>query len=216
MSIEYKLLLKRILLLQVVYLVLRLLFVVFNFAFLDTASSNICMLFVHGVRFDMAAIIYTNVLFILMHLFCFGLFHNKVFQHLLFTLFLLCNTVFFAFNFIDLAYFPFSHKRSTMDALRIWTMGTDTGNNLTDMAIDFWKAPVFLISFVAILIIFYPKYKDIKYNYAGWKQIVLRLFLGIIICGLCFGIVRGSLSIKPMQVFKQHRLKQIQPMHLLC
>lgn len=198
--IEYRLLLKRLLLLQFAYFILRFLFIIYNYTYLDKASSNVWMVFLHGIRFDLAAIIYSNALFILLHLFSFGMFHSKIIQHVLFILFLIFNSIFAVLNFVDLAYFPFSHKRSTIDALRIWNMGTDTGNNLTDMIVDFWKAPVLFILFIVLLTIFYPKYKNIQPMRTTWKQVLLHFFSGIVICALCFGVVRGSLTLKPMSI----------------
>jgi len=83
---------KRILLLIGLYIVCRLLFLLFNFSYFKVSSfSHILSLFFYGLRFDITAIVITNLLFIVLSVLPFYFFYSKAYQQLLRIIFIVLN-----------------------------------------------------------------------------------------------------------------------------
>ncbi len=86
--------------------------------FHDLSIVEAVKLFIFGVQFDVAAVVYLNVLFILLHLIPGGFKEHRLYQRLLLGLFLAVNAFLLLFNYIDAQYFSFTNKRSTADLFR--------------------------------------------------------------------------------------------------
>src|ERR1035441_5090011 len=85
-------LIRRILLLLFLYSLLRIIFFISNFSYFSQIGFwNIIVAFIGGMRFDIAAIAFTNCLFILMHLIPFRGFTSNAYQRILKILFLIVN-----------------------------------------------------------------------------------------------------------------------------
>lgn len=65
-----------------------------------------------GMRFDLSAITASNVLYIILLMLPLPFFASKVYRRLLAIIFMLTNGVCLLGNLVDIAYFPFVHKRS--------------------------------------------------------------------------------------------------------
>ncbi|MEO6851408.1 MAG: LTA synthase family protein, partial [Mucilaginibacter sp.] len=115
---EYGVLLYRILLGYLFYLIARLLFFAFNtnlFAVDDLHTlSKLCY---YGIAFDTTALLYINVLFILLSIAPFQINTQERYQKSLAILYFVTNFTFYATNFIDIIYYRFSQVRSTKATL---------------------------------------------------------------------------------------------------
>ncbi len=85
----------------------------FNFPSILTAPY---LLFA-GIRFDLAAIFMTNALFIFLNILPAPFIANSTYQKVITYLFILSNSVFILLNLVDIAYFPYIHKRMQSDVL---------------------------------------------------------------------------------------------------
>ena len=143
-------LLKRLSILLLIYSVLRLLFYLFNRQFFPFPFfPSILPAFFLGLRFDISAIIYSNLIFIILHLIPFQAFYNKSYQSILRILFYLFNIPLIILNCVDFVYFRFILKRTTWDLFSNMGMSRDFVVLLPSMLRDFW----YVIVIAAILII---------------------------------------------------------------
>ena len=94
-------------------------FVYFNNDIVQLESfSELFSLCYHGIRFDNVAIVYSNLLFILMSIIPWrittsGLSKNPLLDFLIF------NSFFLSFNFIDFAYYRFNNNRLMSNFLEV-------------------------------------------------------------------------------------------------
>ena len=108
---EYLVFLYRIALVYLFYAIARGSFIYFNQSVMgDYHSAD---LFYYGLAFDNCAIMYINLLFILLSLLPLWYNVQPKFQKTVFWAYFIPNTIAYATNFIDMAYYPFSKSRLT-------------------------------------------------------------------------------------------------------
>ena len=66
-----------------------------------------------GLRFDLAALLYTNALYLAMQIIPFKFRYNSIYQKVAKWVFLVFNAVALIGNFIDIVYFRFTNRRTT-------------------------------------------------------------------------------------------------------
>lgn len=184
------------------YFLLRLFFLVNNYSnfsfssFFDLAST-----FVYGLRFDFAAIAAINGLFFVLFLVPVSAFYSKGYQSLLKVLFLTGNIPCFLFNFVDIAYFHFTQKRTTTDFFSVAAMGDDFKNMLPTIVRDYW---LILLLFFAFCFLFAMAYNKIVVSISRpvEKQIIkiIHWILPIVGLGLIVISVRGGIQFKPLSI----------------
>ncbi len=154
------LLIKRILLLLVVFQVVRLFFFIWNHNFFtDTGFSEILSIFFFGIRFDYTSIVYYNGLFLLLSIIPISIVDRKPWQLVLKILFVSLNSIIFMADMADAVYFEFSNKRTTFDFISDSGQFEDFILLTPRYLIDFWIVPVITGLIVFSLIYFYPKTK---------------------------------------------------------
>ncbi|MBA3899544.1 MAG: LTA synthase family protein, partial [Bacteroidetes bacterium] len=94
--------------------------------------------FVAGIRFDLVAITYTNIIFILLSLIPSAVRGRRVYQSILKSTFFIFNGLALAVNCIDLVYFRFTLKRTTADIFKLQGIKQDVINLLPQFMMDFW------------------------------------------------------------------------------
>lgn len=103
---------------------LLLVFLVYQIARLEYCLENATYLtytfdvFKGGLLFDASAILYTNVLYIVMLLFPLHWKENKTYQQLCKWLFMIVNGIAFAINLADSVYFQFTMRRTTTSVVQ--------------------------------------------------------------------------------------------------
>jgi phosphoglycerol transferase MdoB-like AlkP superfamily enzyme len=166
--------------------------------------TEIASVFFFGLRFDSFSIAFSNALFILLSILPFSFFYSKGYQYGLKFIFLLFNTIFILVNCIDLVYFSFIKKRSTVDIV-YQTIGgqTDVLKQIPYYFKDFWY--VFIIGFTLIYL-FYKSYNRIKLNtektsyFYSAKSIIIYISLILFISGLTLLGMRGGAKRVPIQL----------------
>ena len=106
-----------------VYTVLRVFFWLYNRELFPTPPFAA---FAGGVRFDLSAIAWLNLPWVLLCVIQPR--PGKVFARVQLFTFLVVNAIALFFNCVDLGYYAFSLKRSTADFLEILTKGGDTAS----------------------------------------------------------------------------------------
>lgn len=159
-NINYQvILLYRFLLLIALFTISRLGFYYFNTGhYPDMTFERFMSIMKGGLRFDVAGILYVNVLYILLYLLPFPFRNGKIYSRFLKWWFFISNGIALAANVGDFFYFDFNLKRATADVF----MFAKEGNILTlfsHFIVDYWQGPVFWLLQMAILIWGYNKVK---------------------------------------------------------
>jgi phosphoglycerol transferase MdoB-like AlkP superfamily enzyme len=145
-------LLLQILLLLLCYFMSRTAFTLINHDHFSTLTvREFFRLEFYATRFDISAILLTNVLYIFLFLFPVHIWNMPKWENMTHWVFVIGNATVFLFELSDWAYFPFNHKRSTADVLNMVTRKGDFFTLLPTFVIDYWYVPVAWLLLVFLL-----------------------------------------------------------------
>lgn len=193
----------RFLVLILLFCLSRFLFYLFNVSYFESIkTTELIKIMFFGIRFDISALYYFNLIFIVLSLIPGNYKNNNSYQRILILLFLIINSSLLAFNLIDTKFFDFEHKRLTSDIFSSEWLGADFITLLPAFIRDYWYLIIIWAGLSFGLYKFYPKIHRSKnskdhLNFIGIiKQSgVFVLLMGI---GLVFG--RGGFQLKPLRV----------------
>ena len=152
--------------------------IIYRSYFADNSIGELLFAFLQGMRFDLSAIIYSNCLFILLHLIPWNLFFHVRYQQLLKFVFYIANVPALLLNSIDLAFFRFTLKRTTIDQLHVQALGggEDTWNTLPQLLADFWYVLLMLAALLFIAEWLYRKTLPmVREPHRRWRHLALVL-----------------------------------------
>ena len=166
-------LVQRLLLVYVAYFFARLVFFIYNHQFF--ASTGVLGFLKNAflaLRFDSFSIFATNSLFILLSALPLPVQNRKWYRLSLWILFGLSNFIGLAFNFIDVAYYPFTRKRSTSEIFDQLGGQTDMGKLLPQFLADFWLVVVIALLCFSLLMRWYTRIRlqEVNYRQGNWQQ----------------------------------------------
>lgn len=191
-----RLLSRRLLLLLAVYFICRLIFFIYNnSSFSNSSIEDILIAFLFGVIFDLSAIVYVNLLYILMFIPSMFTKPSKVYDKILEVVFIVSNFSAFLFNIIDIEYFRFQKKRTGFE---LFSGENDIWKLLPSYLKDYW----WLILITLLLSILTLKlYRNTRKSvsterkpYYALKSISVIIYLGFLVI-----IARGGIQTKPLQ-----------------
>jgi arylsulfatase A-like enzyme len=123
----YVVLAARLLVMLLLFGLCRVLFFAFNTGlFPDMTFGHFLRLLWGGVRFDLVAVLYTNIVFVAAHLLPFRFRHQRRYQSVLKWVYYVTNGAALAMNCIDFVYFRFTMRRTTWSVWR--EFANETGN----------------------------------------------------------------------------------------
>ncbi len=178
----------------VLFGVCRLIFVLYNANFFSSFDAARILKWIWGgLVFDTVAILYVNILLILLATIPFKIRYKKWYQSLLSVLFIFANSVAIAANLIDVFYYPFTLTRTTSSVFRQFEHESNLGTLFSRFLIDYWYGVIlFLVIIIAIV------YLARKTRPAGMPQqkgvfyYIYAFILMIITYTLFIGGVRGG------------------------
>ncbi|RNI30261.1 alkaline phosphatase family protein [Rufibacter immobilis] len=178
---------------MLLYTVCRVLFYFFNIGFFEeTSFSDLLYLMWGGLRFDLVAVLYTNLLFIALMLLPFRFRHHPVYRKVVKWVFLVFNSIGIALNCVDFIYYRFTLRRTTGNVVKEFG-NEDWGGFVFSFLVDFWYVAVIWVALVALMAWLYNRIKLEKapvYNpwfYYPWHTVLLVLTVG-----LSIGAMRGG------------------------
>lgn len=184
-----------LLLVYVCYTFSRLIFFWVNHSmFGEMDFSYLLGLFGAGIVFDTSAILYSNVLFILLFLLPFHWKETPVYYKILRWLFVIVNGIFISANLIDSVYFQFTGRRTTMTVFKEFS--NEQGNIfsiLFNEALTYWYLPLIIVFFCIILYKFFQAPKNGPVRHKLPYYIVQLVCLLIAIPFTAFGM-RGGMT----------------------
>jgi hypothetical protein len=193
-----RLLIRRILIVFSVYQFSRILFLLFNrgnFSNIDVKT------FLGGALFDLSAIGFINLAFILLHLIPGNFKYKKGYQHGLKLGFFSVNLLFIATNFVDLEYYKFTGRRSSFGLITAKGMEHEIGGLILSFLQEFWYI---LVGFILLAILLWRALSKprIIFPLEQLTPKVIAKQTGILILSLGVGLLmaRGGWSEKPLRI----------------
>ena len=198
------LLIKRLLVCYLFYFISRLIFYITNAGYFpETGFLSVLQICFYGLRFDSFSIVISNSLFILLSILPIKVFYHASYQKILLWLYGISNTLFLAFNYIDVAYFPFIKKRSTSELFEQMGGQSEIFKLIPQFAKDFWWTILLFIVSVYLLVWLYKKIEinrlavDVKTSLKHWLVIFTLFILAV---GFATLGARGGLQRVPIDV----------------
>jgi len=155
MKLQFKsrliLLLARLLLVYIAFMLCRVLFYLFNDELIDPLNDTTTWNLLKGsLMFDTVSIIYINMLFILLSLLPLRKTENKVYQKVVFTIFMIFNSIGLLINTADIFYYPFKQARLVLGDF-VLLKDDSFMPLLGNFVVDYWYGFLFYIALVALL-----------------------------------------------------------------
>lgn len=190
----------RILLVYIIYTLTRLFFIIFNYPILNPiTSSQFAQIFSGGLLFDTSAILYTNILYLLLAFLPVPFVSGSIYQKIIKTVYVVLNFVATTVNLADCVYFSYTMRRTSSSFATEFTGDVKFFKILAESIGLYWY--VFIIGFAFLFALIY-----LSGQYDGkWKKSLsegrgrLKLYLGqsvalLILFPLFFIGVRGGTS----------------------
>ena len=193
--------------LMIVYMIMRWLFYYMNIRyFQDVTHSDLFTMMVGGLRFDVSALCYLNLLCIVLQFLPLKMRHTVKYQRFVKIVFLIVNIMGIVVNMADIVYFEFGGRRTT------WTIFSEFGgesnlgkiflNSLTGY-LGVWLSGLALIAMIIILYYNPIKNDRPKSDYPTNKTYyVTHSAVFILALVLAFAGLRGGLA------WKMHPMRQ--------
>lgn len=194
----YQSFLRKLALLLALYTLTRLVFYFYNYSsFSGLSFGELIKIMFFGLRFDFASICMTNPLLFLLMLLPFNFVYHPSYQRIFNFFFIVVNSIAFASNIADIAYYQFTLKRSTFDVFAFITTGSDTLRLIPQFLKDFWLLFLFWFSTIFILI-YQAKKENLKVDKI--KFIYKLLIFLVVVTITVFGI-RGGFQYRPLHIY---------------
>ena len=195
------------------YLFCRLFFILLNQSELGIHSFRTFLeVLVGGLRFDLSAIAMSNALFFFLAAFPAPFTLNRRYQKVTSVLFFSINGLCLMLNLIDVAYFPFIHKRSQNDLLQFFDgeKGNDIWKLIPTFLKDYWYLALIFILFLWAMILFYRysarKLEETTYSH---KKLLHAFLAFVLVLGLNVLAIRGGIQARPLNLIHASEMTEV-------
>jgi phosphoglycerol transferase MdoB-like AlkP superfamily enzyme len=184
----------RLALIMLLFTVCRIAFYLFNASFFPGMTlSNFLRLSMGGLQFDLAAMLYVNLLFILLMIVPVPFRFSAVYGRIVKGIFLVTNAIALAANVADFIYYRFTLRRTTADVFAQFGNEQNMGSLWFRFLFDYWYALVFWIFLVVLLVCGYNRMKVrgplLQNKWAYYSGALLAM---LIVATLVVGGIRGG------------------------
>ena len=189
------------LLLMVVYMLSRWVFFYMNKnSFPDVTFEDMMTICLGGLRFDISALCYLNILCITLQFLPIKVRDTVWYQRIVKTLFIVINALGIAVNAADIVYFEFGGRRTTFTIFSEFGGESNLGTIFLNSIANYWEVWLFGIAMIAIIAFLY--YNPIKQDRPASSYPANKIYYSLhtvifIIAGiLVAGGARGGLKLK--------------------
>lgn len=159
----YLLIIWRLLLAYIIYSLCRAVFLIYNLDLLQPMSgADLWNIFRGGLMFDTTAILYTNILYLVLSFIPAPFVFNRIYQKILRILYVTVNFICVCMNLGDTVYFPFSMRRVSMTFFSEFTGDINFGTIFLESLAMFWYITLIGIILLLLLIWLSGSCKHIK------------------------------------------------------
>ena len=196
----YLLIIWRLLLAYIIYTLCRAVFLIYNLDLLQPMSgADLWNIFRGGLMFDTTAILYTNILYLVLSFIPAPFVFNRIYQKILRILYVTVNFICVCMNLGDTVYFPFSMRRVSMTFFSEFTGDINFGTIFLESLAMFWYITLIGIILLLLLIWLSGSCKHIKSpaslpqrRRAMWRALGIQALALIITAPLFIIGVRGG------------------------
>jgi phosphoglycerol transferase MdoB-like AlkP superfamily enzyme len=187
-------LLYRILLVMVLFSLCRIGFYLFNFKmFPDLSPGQLLNIMKGGLMFDISAVVYINMVLILLHIIPFEFRYKDTYQKAVKYIFYTTNGIAVAMNGMDFIYYRFVDKRATADVFKTFENESNLGKLFFRFLYDYWPATLFTIFVWFLMVWLYKKVKVEKPHYVNkLAYYSVNILMIPVIIALVIGGARGG------------------------
>jgi len=183
----------------------RAIFYVFNIKyFAGVPSHEELMIFYHGTRFDVAAILMVNLPFIIMYLIPFKFREKRGYLMVADVYFYIANITALLANFIDIVYFRFTLKRMTADIFTYLQVGGDFDKLAPQFLRDFWYVAIAWVAYTLFMVYVASRFRVTstgqKLKGRNFTYYLVNIFLMLAYATLVVIGLRGGLQLRPINV----------------
>ncbi|WP_161891029.1 LTA synthase family protein [Pontibacter russatus] len=191
----FRLLLRRLGLLMALYMVLRVVFYLFNYStFAEAGAIQTLLAFAHGLRYDVSALLILNSLFILLSLLPVGNTLHPRYQQALKWVFFVSNAPFIALAIADMEFFKFIGRRSGSE---LFSIGGDVAEQIGQLAGYYWYLVLGFLLLLLALLKLYPQAPATPAHPS--TPVWLRSLRLLLVAALAVLGIRGGLQLKPLR-----------------
>lgn len=194
--LHIRLLTRRLILLLGIYFICRVIFLAYNYdSFSNSSTNDLFIAFIAGIKFDLSAIVYVNLLYILMFLPSMFFRPNRTYDKILTFVYIVSNFAAILFNIIDIEYFRFQKKRT---GIELFSGENDIWKMLPSYISDYWW--LLIISGLLTYLLYKLYSKTLRISVVESKPyIALKILSVILFLGLIVIVARGGMQTKPIQ-----------------
>jgi phosphoglycerol transferase MdoB-like AlkP superfamily enzyme len=154
----YLVLLQRLLLVMLLFTLCRLGFYFFNMSYFPgMTTGKFLNILLGGIKFDLVAVLYTDMLFILLMIVPLYVRFQAGYQQVVKWVFYVVNGIALAMNVGDFIYFKFTGRRTTGDIFQQFENERNIGGLVFRFIFDYWYATLFFIALMALMVWLYNK-----------------------------------------------------------
>lgn len=140
------------------FTVCRIGFYLFNMSYFPNMTpGKFLVIMAGGIRFDLTALLYTNLLFIVLMIIPLPVRFNAVYQTVVKWIFFVFNGIALAMNVADFIYFKFTLRRTTGDIFQQFENETNMSGLFFRFIFDYWYATFFWIALIAAMVWLYNR-----------------------------------------------------------
>ena len=180
-----------LLMLMALFMICRVAFYVFNSEFFPGMTlARFALIAIGGIRFDLTAVLYLNLLFILLMIIPFNFRFGKLYQRFLKYLFVVTNTLAIVANIADTVYYRYTLRRTTLSVIRQFENEKNVGGLFTRFLVDYWYALFFVILLVWTMVFLYNRIQikgpmlENRIVYYASGVISMLIIVGLVIAGI--------------------------------
>lgn len=197
-------LIKRLTLVMAFYTICRISFYLFNVSFFpDMTFDRMATIMLGGLKFDLAAVLYINSLFILLTIIPLKIKFHPIYQKVLHYIFIIPNAVGLAANAADNIYYQYTLRRTTVTVFSQFENEQNFGALLISFLLDYWYGFVFFIVLVFLFVKLANRIKiEGPQTKNAWSFYGVSTALMLLIVYLFVGGVRGGFrhSTRPITI----------------
>ncbi|MEG2281819.1 MAG: sulfatase-like hydrolase/transferase [Rikenellaceae bacterium] len=184
----------RFIVMMLIFQISRLGFYLFNIdSFSDTSFSSYLKVMRGGFVFDLAALLYTNAIYIVLEFFPFKIRENKRYQKVAKYIFIITNSAALIVNTVDYIYFKYTFRRTTSMVFNEFKNETNIGSMFWQFFADYWYLLFVIVPLIYLMIWLYDRvvigHTKIKSKLLYYPISLFMLALAIF---LFIGGVRGG------------------------
>lgn len=184
----------RILLIMFLFSMCRIGFFVFNHnMFPGITVGEFLRMTGGGLSFDISAVVYINMIFILLCIVPLDIRYNDVYQKVLKYIYFITNGIAIALNGMDFVYYRFVDKRATADVFDTFKNDDNNTKLFFRFLVDYWPATLFTFFLWFLMVFLYKKVKvekpvyENKLSYYSINILMIPLVIALVI-----GAARGG------------------------